>query len=112
MAFTSWRGLVGMINPTLRPGMTEEVIRLMPEGIGILPLFLNIHRGTADEFKTQQKAYEAKIEELRARSEAALGGRFDIRQFHDIVLQSGPVPLDILERNVDNWIEERSRQTN
>lgn len=64
MAFTSWRGLVGMINPTLRPGMTEEVIRLMPEGIGILPLFLNIHRGTADEFKTQKKAYEAKIEEL------------------------------------------------
>lgn len=64
MAFTSWRGIVGLINPTLRPGMTEEVIRLMPEGIGILPLFLNIHRGTSDEFKTQLKAYEAKIEEL------------------------------------------------
>lgn len=64
MAFSSWRGIVGLINPTLRPGMTEEVIRLMPEGVGILPLFLNIHRGTSDEFKTQLKAYEAKIEEL------------------------------------------------
>jgi maleate isomerase len=64
LAFSSWRGIVGLINPTLRPGMTEEVIRLMPEGIGVLPLFLNIHRGTSDEFKTQLKAYEAKIEEL------------------------------------------------
>ncbi|HET9149015.1 MAG TPA: hypothetical protein VFO61_00925, partial [Alphaproteobacteria bacterium] len=64
MAFSSWRGIVGLINPTLRPGMTEEVIRLLPEGIGVLPLFLNIHRGTTDEFKDKMKAYEAKIEEL------------------------------------------------
>ena len=61
MAFSSWRGIVGMVNPTLRPGMTEEVIRLMPEGIGIIPLFLNIHRGTEDEFKTVMGAYEQNI---------------------------------------------------
>lgn len=64
MAFTSWRGLVGMINPTMRPGMTEEVIRLLPEGIGIIPLFLNITRGTTEEFKTMMAAYEAEIERL------------------------------------------------
>ena len=46
MSFSSWRGVVGMVNPTMRPGMTEEVCRLLPEGIGLIPLFLNINRGT------------------------------------------------------------------
>lgn len=64
MAFSSWRGVVGLINPTMRPGMTEEVIRLLPEGIGVIPLFLNITRGTREEFKTMMKAYEAEIERL------------------------------------------------
>jgi uncharacterized protein (DUF885 family) len=45
-----------------------------------------------------------KIEELRARSKAALGAKYDDRGFHDTVLLAGSMPLDMLEKRVDGWI--------
>ncbi len=51
-----------------------------------------------------------KIMELREKARAELGTKFDIREFHDTILTSGPVPLSIMEENVGQWIAARRQQ--
>lgn len=55
------------------------------------------------------KLGELRIRALRARAEAALGAKFDLRGFHDAVLGEGAVPLDILDAQVDAWIAAQQR---
>lgn len=53
---------------------------------------------------TSYKIGELKIKELRAKAEMTLGPRFDIKDFHAVVLGSGSVPLDVLADQVDAWL--------
>ena len=56
------------------------------------------------------KMGQLKIRELRTNAERQLGPRFNVRGFHDVVLGQGAVPLDVLERQVQAWVEGVSRQ--
>ena len=64
VAFAGWRGTVGVIRPSLRPGPLEELIRLLPEGVGVIPLFLGIREGTEAELRAALGPCEEKVAEL------------------------------------------------
>jgi uncharacterized protein (DUF885 family) len=50
------------------------------------------------------KLGELRIKELRARAKSELGNKFDLRRFHNAVLDNGPLPLNVLDHQISNWI--------
>jgi uncharacterized protein (DUF885 family) len=53
------------------------------------------------------KMGQMKILELRAKAQRELGNKFDVRAFHDAILDQGPLPLDVLETTINAWIAEQ-----
>ena len=89
----------------------QQAVDYMIERTGWEPNFVNSEVDRYYSWPAQALAYmtgELKIIELRDRTKAKLGERFDIRQFHRVVLDQGSVPLPVLERAVDGWIAEWS----
>ena len=64
MDFSAWRGTLGIVRPTFRPGGMEELIKMMPDGIGVIPLFADVREGTEKEFKTVLDRYKKKVAKL------------------------------------------------
>src|ERR1044072_2239282 len=83
MSFTLWRGVVGMVRPTRRPGTLEELIRILPEGIGIVPLLLNFKAGSNAEFLDSIPLYERFAAELA-------------EQGVDVIMLTGAPPFMLL----------------
>jgi uncharacterized protein (DUF885 family) len=57
------------------------------------------------------KVGQLKFLELRARAQKALGEQFDLRTFHDQLLDSGALPLDLLEQRIDTWMSNTQQKT-
>jgi len=83
MGFTLWRGVVGMVRPTRRPGTLEELIRILPEGIGVVPLLLNFKAGSNAEFLDSIPLYERFAAELA-------------EQGVDVIMLTGAPPFMLL----------------
>lgn len=86
----------------------EEAERCFVENTALAPLNIETEVTRYIGWPGQATAYkvgELKILDLRAKAKDALGEAFDIREFHDVVLGAGAMPLDALEKRIDDWIE-------
>ncbi len=79
-----------------KTGMTEAEVTREIERYVVWP-------GQATAYKTGQLA----MLRMRAKAEAELGADFDLREFHEVMLMNGGMPLAILADNIDAWIEEQ-----
>lgn len=88
----------------------EEAIEYMIQYTGMGPLEVESEIERYLVMPGQALAYKVgmlRILELRERARERLGDDFDIREFHNVVLMNGPLPLDVLERVVEDWLADQ-----
>jgi len=86
----------------------EQAIDYLKERTGLSENFIVAEVDRYIAWPAQALGYkigELKIKELRAKASKALGAKFDIRKFHNAVIDDGDLPLDLLEQRIDQWIE-------
>ncbi len=85
----------------------DEAIRFMTDNTGLSEGNIRAEVDRYISWPGQALAYklgELEIRALRERAETELGERFDIREFHDVILENGALPLKMLERVVDDYV--------
>ncbi|VUD67386.1 hypothetical protein TDB9533_03767 [Thalassocella blandensis] len=114
LSYEMWRACRLVVDTGLHAkGWTrEQAIQFMADNTA---LSLHNIESEVDRYMTwpgQALGYkmgELHIKALREHAQQTLGQKFDIREFHDIVLQQGSVPMNILEQYVNTWIEMKGR---
>ncbi|WP_420592506.1 DUF885 domain-containing protein [Robiginitalea biformata] len=111
-----WRAIRLVVDTGLHSkGWTEaDGIRYFEENSSIAPGAIKAEVQRYMVMPGQATAYKIgmlKIQELRQKAETELGDQFDIRAFHDTILGGGAMPLELLERRVNEWIRETKAAT-
>jgi len=114
LSFEMWRACRLVVDPGMHVlGWTrQQAIDFMAENTALTMLNIQSEVDRYISWPGQAVSYkigEIKIRELRANAELALGNQFDVREFHDQLLLSGPVPLNVLEQRITKWIAEQRK---
>ena len=112
LSYEMWRAARLVVDTGLhsKGWSKQQAVDFMLENTALSPANIDAEVNRYITWPGQALAYkigELKIRELRTRAEEALGARFDLRAFHDAVLENGAVPLDVLESHIDQWIAAR-----
>ena len=112
LSYEMWRATRLVVDTGLhsRGWTKQQAVDFMTENTALSAANIDAEVNRYITWPGQALAYkigELKIRELRTRAEQALGDRFDLRAFHDAVLENGAVPLNVLEDHVNRWIAEQ-----
>ena len=109
LSYEMWRATRLVVDTGLhdKGWSKERAVAFMLDNTALTPGNIDAEVNRYITWPGQALAYkvgELKIRELRQRANDALGEKFDLRAFHDTVLENGAVPLNVLEEHVDRWI--------
>tara|TARA_R100001224_G_scaffold63861_6_gene38217 strand:+ start:2443 stop:4197 length:1755 start_codon:yes stop_codon:yes gene_type:complete len=109
LSYEMWRATRLVVDTGIHSkGWTkQQAVTFMTENTALSAANIDAEVNRYITWPGQALAYkigELKIRELRTRAEEAMGDKFDLRAFHDAVLENGAVPLDVLEEHIDRWI--------
>ncbi|HEY2591708.1 MAG TPA: DUF885 domain-containing protein [Steroidobacteraceae bacterium] len=114
LSYQMWRAVRLVVDTGIHEhGMTRaEAVAMLQENTALTDQNIGTEVDRYIAWPGQALSYmvgEIEIQRLRADAEHRLGSRFDIKDFHDVILGSGSLPLDVLGRVVNDWVAQTER---